>query len=63
MQWEVGGVRIVRSVRDHVVSENLVQIKEVLFQTSFCVSGPVMHDCTDHPRDSELSSLCDSCAV
>ena len=58
VQWEVGGVRIVRSVRDHVVSENLVHIKEVLFQPSFRVSGPVMHDCTDHPRDSESSSLC-----
>ena len=58
MQWEVGGVRIVRSVRADVVSENLVRIKEVLFQPSFRVSGPVMHDCTDHPRDSESSSLC-----
>ena len=31
----------------------LVHTKEVLFQPSFRVSGPVMHDCTDHPRDSE----------
>ena len=33
-------------------------LKRYYFQPSFPVSGPVMHDCTNHPRDSKSSSLC-----